>query len=288
MKLALGTAQFGMDYGAVNESGRVPLDEVARILRMARGCGLDMLDTAIAYGESESTLGKAGVADWRVVTKLPGVPAGCADVAEWVISEVRGSLSRMRILRAYGLLMHRPADLLGHAGDELLRGLQTAVDMGLVQKIGASIYSADDLPPLMKRAKLGIVQAPLNVLDRRLVETGWAARLKDSGVELHTRSAFLQGTLLVPTSRLPVGFRRWADVWARWGDWLAASGLTALQGCLAYLNSVDQIDRIVVGVDSSAQLRAIIDACATPPHSVPQLSPSVDQTVINPAAWGAL
>lgn len=75
-RLALGTAQFGMRYGVANRVGQVPAGEARRILERARTAGMDTLDTAAAYGASETLLGSVGVADWIVVTKLPPCPRG--------------------------------------------------------------------------------------------------------------------------------------------------------------------------------------------------------------------
>ena len=80
MKLALGTAQFGLEYGIANQAGPVPLDEVKNIIRHAALRGIDTLDTAIAYGESESALGKVGVNGWNVITKLPALPGASVDM----------------------------------------------------------------------------------------------------------------------------------------------------------------------------------------------------------------
>ena len=84
MKLALGTAQFGLPYGVANTSGQVDRTTAAAILNHARSEGIDSLDTAAVYGISEQVLGEVGVTDWRIVTKLPEVPGTCADVAAWV------------------------------------------------------------------------------------------------------------------------------------------------------------------------------------------------------------
>lgn len=92
MKLALGTAQFGLNYGIANKTGRVPPNEVRKILAEAARRGMDVLDTAIAYGESESMLGEIGVPNWRVVSKLPAVPEDCNNVLDWVAEQIGGSL----------------------------------------------------------------------------------------------------------------------------------------------------------------------------------------------------
>ena len=71
MKLALGTAQFGMEYGIANKNGKVSLDEAKAIITLGRLAGIDTLDTAMAYGDSEESLGKLSTEDFHVITKLP-------------------------------------------------------------------------------------------------------------------------------------------------------------------------------------------------------------------------
>ena len=46
--------------------------------------GIKYLDTAIAYGESEYVLGKIGVNNWNVTTKLPPIPKDCSDIEHWI------------------------------------------------------------------------------------------------------------------------------------------------------------------------------------------------------------
>lgn len=102
-RLALGTVQFGLAYGVANRVGQPSEDSAAAIVAAARRAGIDTLDTAIAYGDSERRLGEIGVDGWRVVTKLPPMPAGTSDVGEWVRRSVDGSLARLGVTRAMGL-----------------------------------------------------------------------------------------------------------------------------------------------------------------------------------------
>lgn len=288
MKLALGTAQFGMAYGIANAIGRIPPDEAERILTLARVAGIDMIDTAIAYGGSESALGRIGLSGWRVVTKLPAVPAACGDIRAWVVEQTGESLNRLGVTQLHGLLLHRPEQLLGEMGDSLLAGLEEMKAHGLVRKIGVSIYGPDELGPLLERAPIDLVQAPLSVLDRRIVETGWARRLHEAGIELHTRSAFLQGLLLMPAAARPGKFHLWDDVWQRWDHWLTEVGGSALESCLQYPCSVPEVDRVVVGVDNADQLAAIVSAAASRTSGQLPDFGSVDSMLLNPSLWSQL
>ena len=288
MKLALGTVQFGLNYGVANATGRVDAEIAKAILRRAQEYGMDTLDTAITYGASESVLGSLNVQAWKVVTKLPLVPDKCSDLGSWVNEQVHGSLDRLGVTRVHGLLLHRPRQLLENRGPSLYAALQDIKEQGLVSKIGISVYGPAELDSIFGKYTFDLVQAPLNILDRSLVDSGWVRQLKDAGVEIHTRSAFLQGLLLMNSAMRPSKFNRWSDIWAEWDRWLSATGLSPLQACLNYTNTLDGIDRVVVGVDTLAQLEEIIEAAEGELNSLPEFKPLLDDRLINPASWKQL
>lgn len=283
-RLGLGTAQFGLHYGIANQTGQVSVEEARAIIDVARESHITTLDTAIAYGESEACLGKVGVQGLDVVTKLPQLPDGCADARRWVGEQMRASLERLGLDAVRAILLHRPLDLLEDNGESLILGLQDMKELGLANKTGVSIYSPHDLDRLHGRVQVDIVQAPFNLVDRRLVESGWLNRLKDAGVEVHTRSAFLQGLLLMPQARVTEKFSRWSDVWRRWNRWLEGDRRRALAACLAYPLSLPEIDRVIVGVDSKDQLRQIVAAAGHGFASWPEIG-CADEQLINPANW---
>lgn len=288
MKLALGTVQFGLNYGVTNTAGRVSTEVAGEILRKAQVSGLDTLDTAVAYGESESVLGGLGVRGWKVVSKLPAVPEGCLDVMQWVRSKTQESLDRLGLSRLYGLLLHRPEQLLGSIGPDLYAALQSLKAEGRVDKVGVSVYGPSELGDLWPRYRFDLIQAPFNILDRSLAASGWASRLKDAGVEIHIRSAFLQGLLLMPADKRPDRFNRWSEVWQEWDRWLSTTGLTPVQACLRYVSAFDEIDRVVVGVESMTQLNEIVAAADGVLNSLPLFKHLHDERLINPARWDQL
>lgn len=285
MKLALGTAQFGLNYGIANTAGRIDLTEAARIVSLADRQGIDTLDTAIAYGDSEDALGKIGVTGWKLISKLPALPEPCIDVTGWVHAQVEASLSRLGVGQLYAVLLHRPAQLFEHHGAALFSGMQDLVSRGMVQKIGVSIYDPSELNQLLTHWSFGLVQAPMSVFDRRLVESGWARRLHEKSVELHTRSAFLQGLLLMPPGSRPAWFRRWESLWASWDNWLYENSLSPLEACLRFALSVPEVDRVIVGVDSATHLQEILVSAS---GHVPDYSSAPytdDPILLNPAHW---
>lgn len=288
-RLALGTVQFGMPYGVANVTGRVSHEEVNNIIHIARSFGIDTLDTAIAYGESESTIGQIGISSWRIISKLPALPDDCNDVIGWAKKQTSGSLGRLGVNRLDGLLLHRPGQLLEQRGRLLLTALEELKSEGVVGKIGVSIYDPDELSPLFDIKTFDIVQAPLSILDRRLLKSGWASQLNDSGVEIHTRSAFLQGLLLMPSHVRPEKFKPWDTLWRAWESWLSYSGLEPLEACIRFSLSVKEVDRVIVGTDSSAQLLQILIASEGSLDDLPDFGQTSDlDFLINPGLWNQL
>ena len=97
MRLVLGTAQFGLDYGVSNTGGRTPFAEVLSILAFAAANSVDTLDTAAAYGDAEDVLARAGVHDrgFRIISKTARLTDGVDAVIERALlsAENSGALS---------------------------------------------------------------------------------------------------------------------------------------------------------------------------------------------------
>lgn len=288
MKLVLGTAQLGLDYGIANQCGRVERTDAQAILSVARHHGIDMLDTAIAYGSSEAVLGTLGINDWRVITKLPPIPEKCRDISAWVDEQLTSSLQRLGIPTLYGLLLHRPDQLQGNTGDALFDALQQQQSNGRVNKIGISIYQPAELDVIFAQRHFDLVQAPFNIIDRRLAESGWLQKLHDRNVEVHVRSVFLQGLLLMPADKRPAKFNRWRSLWENWSHWLAENCLTPLQACMCYAMAFSQISKVVVGVESASQLEQIMTAASGVLPPIPESLQSHDHDLLDPSRWDQL
>lgn len=287
-RLALGTVQFGMDYGIANSDGQVSAAEVKNILSLARANSIQLIDTAMDYGQSEACLGQSRIADFDVVTKLSAIPEEVSNVEEWVCAKVESSLTRLNIASLKGLLLHRPAQLSGPHGAALTKSLVTLKSAGLVEKIGVSIYSPEELPAVLDACSIDLVQAPFNLIDRRLASTGWLQKLFETGVEVHTRSTFLQGLLLMSHAEIPEKFNQWLKIWNEWHNWLAANHCSAIRACLQFVLEYPQISKVVVGVDSASHLRQLLE---TPESQIDMSWPDIsvaDEALVNPANWNSL
>lgn len=287
-RLALGTVQFGLPYGIANQAGQVTRGTAKEMLQLARAQGIDTLDTAIAYGDSEACLGEIGTQGFNLVTKLPAIPEQCPDVSGWVREQMAASLARLGVDAVDGLLLHRPSQLLGSDGEALFRTMCELKEEGTVKKIGVSIYSPAELDALIPKYRFDLVQAPFSVVDRRLFNSGWLYRLKHDGVEVHTRSAFLQGLLLMPRTSIPDKFSPWVRQLDTWHRWLSVNAVSAAQACLAYPLSFPEVSRVVIGADSVQQLQQTIEAAAEGFFGeLPDIG-CEDENLINPANWSRL
>ena len=285
MKLALGTAQFGLDYGLANISGRLTNAEIRDILNHARFSGIDTIDTAAAYGNSEQLLGDFGVAKWKVVTKLPSYNVQPVNMYSWAAECVDNSTKRLNIDFLYGLLLHDPSVLLKSNGKYLADALKDLRSTGRVKNIGFSIYSPEILPSILAILRPDIVQVPLNILDQRIIESGWLRRLTSEGIKVHARSIFLQGLLLQEPGDRPVYFDRWTDALAKWDSLVQETGHSRTALCLGFVKQFEQIDRVIVGIDNTGHLRQLVKDFSLNITVTPQNLSVQDASLIDPFNW---
>jgi len=285
MKLALGTAQFGMGYGVANSVGHIGTDHAKAILECAWENEIRTLDTAPSYGNSEEVLGGAGMQDFSVISKIIIPDSLPISPSDWVLGELEGTLSRLGREKLRGLLIHNPSNLQLSRGLEFYDALCGLKDAGLVDKIGISIYSPQDLESLPSELKFDIVQAPMNIMDRRLAQGDHLEKLRENGSEIHVRSAFLQGLLLLPDSRLPDYFEPWRSLLSEFVSWTTEKNISPLRACISYVNQIPEISKIIVGVDSERQLREIISAIREPSLDIPDHLQTDDLGLINPSLW---
>lgn len=284
MKLALGTAQFGLDYGIANKEGQISSSEAKKILQTAKNSGINMLDTAAMYGTSERALGQAGVEEFEIVTKLPPVPLHANSISGWVEETIAQSLKNLGASTVYAVLLHRPLQLMDSGGEELYAALQNLRARGWFQKFGLSVYEPSELELILPHFRVDLIQAPLNLIDRRLISSGWLQHLSDNGIEVHARSAFLQGALLMQPKERPQYFKPWSDSFDHYDQWLKTEKLSPLEACLGFAYH-SPVDRVIVGVDSSAQLEAIVKAIPDDPLTPPKELESSEPNLINPGNW---
>ncbi len=275
-RLGLGTAQFGLAYGVANATGRPSPAQVQAILAAAAGFGVSLLDTAPAYGDAERLVGELAPGSLPIVTKT----RGDLPVREGLLA----SLARLRRPRVDALLVHDRHALLGPAGDALFAELVAVRNAGLATRIGVSVYHPDEAGALLARYPLEVVQLPLNVLDQRALASGLLARLRARGVEVHARSPFLQGLLLMAPAHVPASLAAAREPLAAFQARARARGLTPHAAALGFARGVPGVDVVVFGVDGIAQVR---EAAATAPLVAAEWADLAcpDLAVVDPSRW---
>lgn len=290
--ICLGTVQFGLDYGIANSTGQVAEAEVRTILDTARESGISMLDTASDYGMSEAVLGTVAAArHFRIATKVPRLRAG-DDPLRHVAQSFCVSLERLGTDRVAALMVHDADDLLGPDGAALWAGLERERGAGRCGAIGASVYDGCQIDALLDRFPIEIMQLPLNPLDDRLFVGGQIDRLVGAGVEIHARSLFLQGVLLMTPVAIPAHLSGLTGAVTRLQSAWRAAGLTPIEGILAWAFSQSPLSALVFGVSSDVELRELISAMRRATvhrqHSGPVDLPEIDPRLLNPARWHEL
>ncbi len=291
VKLALGTVQWGMPYGITNTDGQPDLISVEKIMDRAFTSGIDLLDTASAYGISEELLGRYVTEErsFRIVTKTVGL--GNERIGDKEIERLKKgidqSFMRLRRNKIYGILVHDAMELLLPGGERVFSELEALKQSNCVAKIGISAYSPDVVLKVTQKYPIDLVQVPLNLLDQRVVTSGILQKLKNEGVEIHVRSAFLQGTLLADIKTLPAKFNSIHKQFSLIEDVTKRAGLSKMALALSFIKRIPEVDRILVGVLNERQLEECLAAVNS--DQIDEIDfrqfESHDLSIIDPSRW---
>ncbi|MBK7666190.1 MAG: aldo/keto reductase [Sphingobacteriaceae bacterium] len=248
-KIALGTVQFGLNYGINNKTGEVSKNEMSSILNFAFENGVDTLDTATAYGNSESKLGNYFKSNpgkqFNVITKFP-------PKVELSNAPLQESLIKLGLNSVYGYMAH-DFKMFGDSISEVKKFLQLK-ETGSISKIGFSLYYPSELKFLLENEiEFDIVQVPFNVFDQRFAAS--FKSLKEKGVEVHVRSCFLQGLVFKTPESLPEKLQGIAKKLKQLIDISIQSELSIQALCINFCLSNAYVDKVVLGVDSLNNLK---------------------------------
>jgi aryl-alcohol dehydrogenase-like predicted oxidoreductase len=282
-RIVLGGAQLGLPYGILNGGETLSREEVARILDTAVGHGIDSIDTAIAYGQSESVIGETAQNRFNIISKLPPLPSEVSNVSEWVHMQVDASLARLKCKSLDALLLHRPQDLVEQHGAELYAAISSLKIKKIIHRFGISIYAPDELDGIIGKFDIDVVQAPLNVFDRRILEV--IDQLTARSIEVHVRSVFLQGVLIASPKDRPQRFQPWSEHFAQFDTWVHSTGLSAMACCLGFALQQPGVAKLVIGTTSAESLAEIMNSVPNMYLEVPADLRSSSEQLIDPRIW---
>ncbi len=272
-RLGIGTVQFGVKYGISNNNGQTSLEEVSKILSLASENGINVLDTASGYGESEKVLEKFDLSKFKVVSKF--LPPENEDLIE---KQLFHSLKNLKVDSLYGYLAHRASDIIENP--EQWTELQTLKHKGLVQKIGFSFNLPEEVDRIMKMEMYpDLVQIPYNYFDHRFDR--YLDLLKSMNCEVHTRSAFLQGLFFMDQEKLMPNFSFVAPIIKS----LQEKHKETLSGSLLnYCFSNQSIDHVIIGLNDSQQLIDNLEAMKNA-QPLAKLLIEIPDYITTPSKW---
>jgi aryl-alcohol dehydrogenase-like predicted oxidoreductase len=291
-KLGLGTAQWGLLYGAWNVNGIPDEDAVGAMLKNAVDAGINLLDTAQAYGTSEKIIGKqiSFPTKFQVFTKTRPIRSLLVkkNMHSQIIAELLNSIKCLKRDYVDGVFIHHAEDLFSEGGDVLWDELQRLKKSNKIGKLGVSVYCPEQLKKILNNFEIDVVQIPLNIYDQRFIKTGLLKTLRRQSIEVHARSVFLQGLLLQPWENLRGPFEVIRPHQKKLVNHLENFNITPYQASLFFCLLRQDVDRVIVGCETPEQLDKLIMTCRDSLVNLPADMTEYcldNEDIINPSNW---
>jgi aryl-alcohol dehydrogenase-like predicted oxidoreductase len=271
-KIGLGTVQFGIPYGISNKLGQTPEAEVISILKYAKETGIDVLDTATAYGASEKVLGKNNLNGFKIISKFILQENG-KNLSE----QLDTTLKSLNISSIYGYLAHRPMDIVNNPKN--WDALNDFKKKGIIKKTGFSFNEVNEIEMILSKNIIpNIIQVPYNYIDNRFEV--YMKDLKTEGCEINTRSTFLQGLFFVDIKKLNPFFDEVKPLIQSLQEHY--SNLPSV--LLKYCTEKPFIDKVIIGVNTLEQLKKNI-AGINKAETLKTINFEISETIKIPSKW---
>ena len=290
--LTLGTVQLGLPYGIANTTGQPSYETARDIIACAVEGGVNVLDTAVSYGESEKVVGQAmaelGIADRVVVvSKVAGMGefTSVQAIDEFLEEQVTGMLQRLR-LEVLPICMFHLEDNACH-----LDALAKFKERGLVRHIGVSMMWPDKTAEVIAEGKVEALQVQTSVLDQRYIRSGLIKSAGEKGIAMFIRSVYLQGLIPMPEADiLPeladvIPVRRRLEALAQEAD------ITLTELALRFVMGLEGVTSVLTGVETLEQMRENVALANRGPlpadlqEAIYTTVPDLDEHIIVPRHW---
>mgnify|MGYP002411375467 FL=1 len=272
-KLVLGTVQLGIPYGIANKGGLPDMDARFEIIQEAIDGGVNTLDTAAAYGESEKIIGFFNrgrvCADIpQVVTKVSGIQPEMSDkeVFDYVINSVNRSCELLYIDTVPIVLLHSYNEW-KNGGKAAVRALQHLKDTGKILNAGISIYGSDDVESVLDQPVFEAIQVPMSIFDQRLINSGALERLQERQIIVFVRSVYLQGLMFLNPNELTGNLVKAKSYIQKLLFICEREGRSVAELALAFIRDQKGVTGLVLGCETKNQIRQNIELFDSPPLS---------------------
>lgn len=255
--IALGTVQFGMDYGYTKKKTQ---DQVDEILDYAWKKGINLLDTAPAYGDCEEKIGRfisENRSNFIVATKLEKIKDDDLEdynsIKKMVYNSVYGSIKKLKIDNIKLLQLHQ-AEMKILSNEDFIRAIRSLKDDELVDSFGISVYEPFEVEYILDNLLevVDFIQIPYNVFDRRIEK--YHAIIKAYNIGIIGRSAFLKGMIVCDDDKLPIELEGLKPFRNRLWQKAKNANLSVEEVGLSFITGRSFVDTVIVGVDSVKEL----------------------------------
>lgn len=250
--MILGTVQIGLPYGVNNKTGQLEQSAAIKLLEVAHREGITMLDTAAAYGNAHEIIGayhnSHRSASFKVNTKIP--KGLLVDTYE---SEIYQYLEDLQISQIKTLMLHSFEDY--SQGEAVKLTLASLKKHGLIQQIGVSVYTNEQLTNAINEDLIEVIQLPFNLLDNWQLRGGLIQKAKERQKEIHIRSVFLQGLFYMDLESANPVVQKLKPYLSELHRIAAASSMSIGELAIRYAISFAEVDGVLIGVDGVAQLK---------------------------------
>lgn len=280
-KIILGSANFDNIYGL--RKLYVKKTKVKKILKLAKKNGINFIDTANIYGKSEEIIGRSGSKDFEIISKLPKIDKEI-NIKRFIKKKLNETLKKLKKKSLYAYLVHNSNDLFNKTGKITIKTLSQFKRQKLIKKIGVSVYEVDELKKILKVFKPDIVQLPINILNQSFLKNNFLNKIKKLGIEIHVRSIFLQGMLL--DKKFSYKNEEILEKVNKIDKICKKNKITKLGCLMGFITNLQEVDKILIGVDNVNQLKNIIKNIQNPV----QISNSrklaiTNLKIVDPRSW---
>lgn len=248
-KLILGTVQFGLNYGINNSNGRPSFEVAKSILDLAYENHIDELDTADAYGDAQKVLNsyfQNSNNKFKIMSKF------IWDKTKDFNFHLDQSLNALNQTFLDGYYFHRFDDFKNFPHFDQV---ETAKQAGKLKDLGVSLYTLDELEMALNHPHVNLIQLPFNLFDRSEKKQSLLKKAKEKNIKIYIRSVFLQGLFFKDLEALPNFLLPLKNNLIALKALTLKNNLSMEKMAMGYVNSMDFIDGVLIGVDSVEQLK---------------------------------
>ena len=300
-KITLGTTQLGLDYGISNTKGKPTDEQSYRILQTASDNGITSFDTAPVYGNSEELIGKFlknnPSLNFTILTKISKIKSknnhpSFDEIKEIVKKSLIASKDRLNIKKISMCLLHDPLDM--HSYDRfVVKSLKQLKNEGIIEAIGASVYTPNQVNEFLENNELDVIQIPLNLFDTRLIKDCTLTKLKNSGKIIFARSIFLQGLFFMDIDSLPKNMHFLRKPLEKLKKISLNYDMEIKELAFSFVKDIPEVDSMIIGVDTEEQLKnhiKLLDVSPLSEEIKQEINNSffnMSEEVINPTLWNS-